>query len=216
MVSFLCNDYLGSLLGEFQLMDESERTRIFEEACPFIERKLADMRYLKEFSWQGKQAFYNDDTGNADSTASLDHLKDSFKVSTNGINFFIWNDREVHSSKGSYNLFELLWKGFGAYRVPRTSTKLSNEQIAYYMRTKKMTRELTKFGGLWNQPAGNTMTFYNRYWGKWYYKMQERKGMSEGLVTKFHSYIEGAIEVGVQESMKSLVSADSYELMGGE
>ena len=134
MVTLSVTSHLGGFDLEYSNLDTKERLQILQEACPLIEKKLADMKYLSEFTWDGKQAFYNDEPGGGSNKIYAyqgEHLKDGFSVilDAGASNFIITNDKMVYSSKGKFNLFELLWNKFAAYRVPMRIAHSSQEQI---------------------------------------------------------------------------------------
>jgi hypothetical protein len=129
-------------------------------------------------------------------------------------NFEIANPKEVYSSQGRYNLFELLWDGFGPWRSPRTYRKLDRETKAYYMRTKKMQRKMRAMNGPMVE-ADIRISFYYRYNSRWYYNLTERRGMNPSLVTKFRMYIDRALTRSIEEAIEANTTQDTYELMRG-
>lgn len=201
---------VASHLGGFDLiyseLDEKDRESMLEDSCLIIEEKLSDMKYLSEYEHLGKQAFYNDESQGSKEHiyhGSSDHLCDHFVVVLDAgyKNFVLYNDKSVSSSKGTYNLFELLWYGFGPWSASYIPKSASRDLYAYHARTKKMYKKLYAIGG----PLADVDTrisFYYRYAGKHFYNMTSRKGMSSGLVTKFHQYIDRAITRGIQEAIE--------------
>ena len=178
------------------------------------------MKYLGEYEWEGIQAFYNDKSDESWSfsrPAPGDHLSDQFMVwlDAGARNFEIANSKTVYSSKGKYNLFELLWYGFGPWRASMTYHKIDKEDKAYYMRTKKMRRKMRAMNGPMVE-ADTRISFYYRYAGRWFYKLHERKGMASGLISKFHTYITRAISRGIEEAIELNTSEDVYTLMRGQ
>lgn len=212
---------LGGFDLEYSQLDEQERAKILQDACKIIEGKLADMKYLTEFMWGGKQAFYNDEPGGGSGKLYAyqgDHLKDGFSVALDAgsKNFLIENSKEVYSSKYKFNLFELLWDGFGPYRVPTRISHSNEEQTAYYMRTKKMQKKFYSVGGPFiKTDNANLMTFYYRYQSQWYYNIEERRGMAPSLNTKFREYINRAVSRGIDEAIEKSMPGDVYEIMRG-
>ena len=205
VLTFPVIEYLGNMNDTFGLLEDEKKDQILIKACTNIEELLGNMNYLKEFSWMGMQAFYTGEKG---------ALCDSFYVSLDagGNNFLISNQKTVSSSVRDYNLFEdLLWYGFGPYTAPSFTKHSTEEEDAYYNRTKKMQRE---FGMLFHSTRG--MTFYNRYAGRKFWNLKHRRGMDPSLVNQFHRYIYTAINRGVLEAMKSVMSQDEHQLMGGE
>ena len=207
-------------LEEFTDLRQQEKDDMMESACPIIEQRLGDMSYLGQFTWWGSQAFYNDDDGKNSDNGN--HLKDNFNVEYDGTAFLISNSKTVSGASGKpINLFEnLLYPGFGEYRVPTTNRSkmrgmMGEERYAYETRTKKQRKLLEQ-----KLYKGNLMTYYYRYAGLWFYKQNKRGGMSESLVSKFHEYIDGAIRYGVEHSLKSKVGGDDVEvirsMLGGE
>jgi len=203
----------------FDTLEAAERTAILIDACTLIEQKLADSDYLRLYTHMGKQAFYNDHEQDLFSHAGY-HLSDNFYVFINQseTNFIIGNHKEVYGRGGlTLNLFDqLLWPGFGPYRVPTKIGVTSEELEKYYMRTKKMTRQFYKIGGpLINTDESQLMSFYYRYAGKSFYNMSERKGMDDGLHTKFRAYITKAVELGLKEAIEKNLGQAATEVMGG-
>ena len=201
----------------FALMEEGDREKVLELACTKIENKLSDMKYMAEFTWNGKQAFYNDElfdgTKNTFNTTG-EHLKDEFYVSLDATssNFLISNPKMVYSSKGAYNLFDLLWGGFGAYHSPRVNMSgMSYQEQAYLKKFGVMSPAMQKMYG-----ESNRISFYYRYAGKSFYNVTDRGPMSSSLVNKFQSYIEMAIGRGLKEAIQSIIPEESHELMGAE
>jgi hypothetical protein len=219
MVTFSVASHLGGFDLEYSQLEETERLKILEDSCDIIEKKLADMKYLSEFTWAGKQAFYNDESNESWSfkAAAPDyHLADNFTVwlTEGATNFEITNSKEVYSSKGKYNLFELLWYGFGPWRANKTYHMIDPIKKAYYMRTKKMRTKMWAMNGPMIE-ADVRISFYYRYASQWFYKLTERKGMDSSLVTKFHTYIDRAISRSIEEAIALNTTEDTYELMRG-
>ena len=213
--------HLGNFDLEYSQLEEADRKKILEESCSIIEDKLADMKFLGEFTWNGKQAFYNDEPGGGSEKLYAyqgDHLKDGFSVSLDAgaYNFIIENSKEVYSTKYKFNLFELLWDGFGPYRVPTRISHSNEEQTAYYMRTKKMKQKFYSVGGPFiKTDNANLMTFYYRYQSQWYYNISDRQGMAPSLTSKFRDYIHTAISRGIDEAIERTMPSDVYEIMRG-
>jgi hypothetical protein len=197
--------HLGGYDLVYSELVESDREQMLSIACDIMQDKLSDMKYLSEFTNMGKQAFYDDETGGDKSYATTgwsDHLCDHFVVvlDSGAKNFIVYNDKTVSSSRGQYNLFELLWYGFGPWSANRTPKFPSKEQFAYGERTKKSYKKFHAIGG----PLVDVdvrINFYYRYAGKNFYNMTSRKGMSSGLVTKFHQYIDTAMSRSIEESL---------------
>lgn len=219
-------NFLGGKSRNFFLLAEGTRTTILQDACSKIENKLADMRYLREFSWMGQQAFYNDMPGGHKEKGPdpayrykggvfADHMKDQFYISLDATaeNFLISNAKEVHSSKKSFNLFELIWYKFGPYSVPKKLHATSIEQVLWYKRTKamekKMYREL-------DTSTDYKMNFYNRYFGRRYYQMTERRGMDSSLHDKFKLYIHTAFSRGLDDAIEEGLEINEMLFMGDE
>ena len=55
------NEYLST--KKRALADVRLTRRVLSEACPLIEKRLGDPKYLRGFTHKGKQAFYNDESG---------------------------------------------------------------------------------------------------------------------------------------------------------
>lgn len=216
---FPVRTYLHEMSDNFDSLEAGERTDILIDACTIIEEKLADSDYLKLYTHNGKQAFYNDHPESLWSHAGF-HLSDNFYVfiDQTETKFIIGNHKTVYGKNGlTLNLFDqLLWPGFGRYRVPTKVNVTSEELEKYYMRTKKMTKQFYKIGGPLIQPDDNKlMSFYYRYAGKSFYNMVERRGMDDGLHTKFRAYITKAVELGLKEAIERHVGKEATELLGG-
>lgn len=219
VVTLSVASHLGTFDMEYFNLEEKDRLKILEDACGIAEKKLADMKYLSEFSWGGKQAFYNDESEESWSfkaPASDYHLSDNFMVwlDAGARNFEISNSKEVYSSQNRYNLFELLWDGFGPWRANMTYYKLSKESKAYYMRTKKMRTKMRAMNGPMVE-ADTRISFYYRYEGRWFYKMHERRGMDPSLVSKFRLYIDRALSRSIEEAIELNTTESAYALMRG-
>ena len=195
MVKLIAERYLADEMRDFVIYDKSVREKVFSDACPLIEEYLASMNHLSAYEWLGKQAFYNPD--------STTHLKDGFHVFFDGKNFEVSNWTLVPGARGSlYNLFDLLWEGFGPYESP---TMLQYKQwdlrdpevLAYLTRTKKMTARV--LSGV----SVVKMTYYYRYPGIMIRYATRRGGMDTGLVSKFQLYVEDAIRKGIRDSIKN-------------
>ena len=193
---------------------------MLNSACPIIEHRLSDMAYLGQFTWWGKQAFFDDETNPQLDIG--DHLKDDFTVTYDGTAFLISNSKTVTGASGKpINLFEdLLYPGFGEYHVPTTKLSkmrgiMGEERYAYETRTKKQRKSFER-----KLFKGNLMTYYYRYAGVWFYNQSKRGGMNTSLVSKFHDYIDGAIRYGVEKALKSKVGEDEVDvvrsMLGGE
>jgi hypothetical protein len=214
---FPIESYLYEGIDEFFGLHPKDKADIMTAACPLIERKLADMRYLKGFNRNGVQLFYNDRSGSQeeDSPYGEDHLKDSFNVNFDGTSFLISNPKTV---KGGFNLFEDLLmapSGSQEYRVPRTGrglarARMGEERYAYETRTKKQNRRLER-----SLITGNLMTFYYRFDGKMCWKRDKRRGYYPEVITKFRSYIDGAIRYGVEIATPKQIGEDDYEAARG-
>jgi hypothetical protein len=192
------------------ISDNRLNEMLIEEACPIIEARLADPNYVRSWTWEGKQAFYDDERygvkeirGGIFSKGYGDHLKNQFHA-TPGEGYMgieITNDKEVTSSRGTFNLFELLWHGFGPY----TASKLKQPEGSYSQwllkqskrAQRRLRRELTVY-------TAQPITFYYRYKGMWFYKLQKRKGFTPSLHSKFRQYITGAVEYGFQRALENI------------
>jgi hypothetical protein len=216
---FPIQSYLYEGIEDFIGLGETDRDNIMEVACPIIERKLGDMGYLKQFERNGVQLFYNDHSGQQEgSPYGVDHLCDGFFVEFDGYNFLISNSKWVHSSQGDFNLFEDLLmapKGSVEYRVPtmfrsKQRAMMGEERYAYETRTKKQRKTLER-----KLITGNLMTFYYRFDGKMCWKRNKRRGMYEEVISKFRSYIDGAIRYGVEMATTKQIGEDEYDLARG-
>jgi hypothetical protein len=119
--------------------------------------------------------------------------------------FEITNDKVVYSRRyGKINLFEWLWKGFGPWvaKTKTTHERLSQDEI--FQRSWSQRRSWRRGQTLYLE---NPMTFYYRYGGVWFYKLRSRRGMDEGLVDKFHNYVFGAIEYGIESAITNIVKS---------
>jgi hypothetical protein len=187
------------------------------EACPLIERKLGDYGYLKRFERNGVQLFYNDHTGESrGSPYGESHLCDGFSVDYDGYNFIITNSKVVGSNNGSWNLFDDLLMGVPKeYRVDtmyrsKMRAQMGEERYAYETRTKKQRKTLER-----KLITGNLMTFYYRFDGKMCWKRDKRRGYYPEVVTKFRSYIDGAIRYGVEVATTKQIGEDEMEFARG-
>lgn len=216
---FPVRTYLHEMADTFDTLEAEQRTQILIDACTLIEQKLAESDYLRLYTHNGKQAFYNDHEEDLFSHAGY-HLSDNFYVfiDQTETNFIIGNHKTVYGRGGlSLNLFDqLLWPGFGRYRIPTKINVTSEELEKYYMRTKKMTKQFYKMGGpLVQTDDSKLMSFYYRYAGKSFYNMAERAGMNDGLHTKFRAYITKAVELGLKKAIENNVGEETTEIMGG-
>jgi hypothetical protein len=196
------------------LSDVRLTERILLEACPIIEERLANSKYLKQFTWNGKQAFYDDEPfGKREirtKGAESQHMVMQFHVTPNvgakGYGgFVIHNDKEVYSSHGKFNLFDLLWYGFGPYIGPdpyKKFERLSYTEIAQmgWRRRKKWVHGTTIY-------HETPMNFYYRYAGKWFYNRTKRGGFTPSLHDKFKEYIMGAVEYGIEMAVKNIIES---------
>jgi hypothetical protein len=199
------NEYLST--KKRALADVRLTRRVLSEACPLIEKRLGDPKYLRNFTHKGKQAFYNDEPEGTRELRGLfatgqragDHMVNQFHVlshvAAGGFGSFeIKNDKHIFSKRyGKINLFDWLWGGFGPY----TGT---TEPRSVPMR-RTLGRRMTNY-------TEKPMTFYYRYAGKWFYKLKSRRGMESGLVTKFHNYIFGAVEYGIEKALENIVKSE--------
>ena len=190
------------------LADVRLTRRVLSEACPLIEKRLGDPKYLRNFTHKGRQSFYNDEPGGAKELRGLfatgqrtgDHMVNQFHViphvRAGGFGSFdITNDKNIFSKRyGKINLFDWLWGGFGPYTGPTEA------------RTVAIRRTLGR--GMTNYTE-KPMTFYYRYASKWFYKLKSRRGMDEGLVDKFHNYVFGAVEYGIESAIKKILESDA-------
>ena len=184
------------------------------EACPIIEQTLGDPKYLRQWSWNGKQAFFDDEPGGVKDIRGLrstgDHLAFQFHAMPNmgagGYGgFVLYNDKEVNSRHGKFNLFDLLWHGFGSYIGPEPKKiyrKLSLTEINQMSWAQR--RAWRRGTTLYRETP---MTFYYRYAGKWFYKRTKRGGFTPSLHDKFKQYIFGAIEFGIQSAIKNIIDS---------
>jgi hypothetical protein len=200
------------------LADVRLTRQVLSEACPIIERRLGDPNYLRQFTHMGKQAFYNDEPGGQKELIGLfstgqrkgDHMVNQFKViphvAAGGYGSFeITNSKVVYSRRyGKINLFEWLWKGFGPWVAKTTTVHMRLSQSAIWQRSWAQRRSWRRGYTFYNE---NPMTFYYRYGGKWFYKLRSRRGMDEGLVDKFHNYVFGAIEYGIEKAIRNIVES---------
>jgi len=208
------------------LSDVRLTERVLLEACPYIEERLCDPKYLKQFTWLGKQAFYNDEPGGVKETRGAfystgnvgNHLIKQFRVTVNvgtaGYGgFVIHNDKTVYGREGhSYNLFDLLYNGFSSYMQPEPMRKYKRISTEELWQMNWQQRRAWKHGQrMFQQPP---MTFYYRYASRWFYNKTKREGMSSSLNTKFKRYIYGAIEYGIQMAIQNIIeSGEGTETM---
>lgn len=180
-------------------------SKIFEEAAPLIEKRLASPEHLKQYTWLGKQAFYDDERagmkeirGGMLSPGYGDHLKDQFIVipHESGEGFEITNTKTVRSSLGKYNLFELLWHGWGAYRIPPpvVSSLFKGKQ-----KGAPLNKDVGKYYFI------KPMTYYYRYAGSWFYNAKSRAGFTPSLHDKFKQYVMDAVDWGVEHAIKNML-----------
>ena len=216
-IPYPITSYLYEGLEEFVGLADRDKDTIMTAACPLIERRLSDMRYLKGFTRNGVQLFYNDYSGAEEgSPYGGDHLKDSFNVEFDGTSFLISNPKTVYGRNGVYNLFEDLLMGTSKeYRVPTMNRSLmraqmGEERYAYETRIKKQNRRLER-----SLVTGNLMTFYYRFDSKMCWKRNKRRGYYEEVMTKFRSYIDGAIRYGVEMATSKQIGDDDYEAARG-
>jgi len=215
-IPYPITSYLYEGLEEFVGLADRDKDTIMTAACPIIQRRLSDMRYLKGFTRNGVQLFYNDAGAEEGSPYGGDHLKDSFNVEFDGTSFLISNPKTVYGRNGAYNLFEDLLMGPSKeYRVPTMNRSLmraqmGEERYAYETRTKKQNRRLER-----SLVTGNLMTFYYRFDSKMCWKRNKRRGYYEEVMTKFRSYIDGAIRYGVEMATSKQIGDDDYEAARG-
>jgi len=215
---FPVQSYLYEGIDDFMGLGEREQSDIMTGACPLIEKKLGDMGYIRQFERNGVQLFYNDRSGERDSPYSSSHLMDGFSVDFDGYNFLISNSKYVGSRGGDLNLFEDLLmapKGSVEFRVDKMylskmRAKMGEERYAYETRTKKQRRTLER-----KLITGNLMTFYYRFDGKMCWKRDKRRGYYPEVITKFRSYIDGAIRYGVEAATTKQIGEDEYEFARG-
>lgn len=201
------------------LADVRLTKRVLSEACPLIEKKLGDPNYLRNFSHMGKQAFYDDEPFGDKETRGLfatgqrvgDHMVNQFKVvphvAAGGYGSFeIINNKSIYSKKwGRINLFDWLWNGFGPYTstVVKVYERLSQTEI--WQRSWAQRRSWRRGTTFY---ATKPMTFYYRYGSKFFYNLRSRRGMDPGLVDKFHNYVFGAVEWGMEEAIKNILETE--------
>lgn len=212
--SFPITSYLYEGIESFIGLGAREKEDIMIAACPLIERKLGDMSYLRTFERKGAQLFY--DTGGSPEGSPYGgaHLKDGFSVDFDGYNFLISNAKYVRSRGGDLNLFEDLLmapKGSVEYKVDKMyrskqRAMMGEARYAYLSRTKKQRKTLDR-----KLITGNLMTFYYRFDGKMCWKRDKRRGYYEEVMTKFRSYIDGAIRYGVQAATTNQIGEDEYD-----
>jgi len=87
---------------------------------------------------------------------------------------------------------------------------MGEERYAYETRTKKQNRRLER-----SLVTGNLMTFYYRFDTKMCWKRNKRRGYYEEVMTKFRSYIDGAIRYGVEMATSKQIGDDDYEAARG-
>jgi hypothetical protein len=228
MATFPITSYLYEGVQDFLALEDREKDEVMTEACPLIERKLGDMGYLSQFTRNGVQLFY-DDRGawsapgkwahggeEIGSAYGASHLCDGFSVDYDGYNFIITNSKTVSSNKGSWNLFDDLLMGVPKeYHVnvmyrSKMRAQMGEERYAYESRTKKQRKTLER-----KLITGNLMTFYYRFDHKMCWKRDKRRGYYPEVVTKFRSYIDGAIRYGVEAATTKQIGEDEYELARG-
>jgi len=175
--------------------------KVLEEACPIIERRLSDPDYLNDFTWDGKQAFYNDEPGGTKEIKGMGgyHLVDNFSaVPETGAGgwgrIHISNPKEVTSRRGKRNLFDdLMYPSWGAYSIPDKPQNMITDKhkLSNYNRD---TEVLVK-----------PMTFYWRYKSSWFYNVSRREGINDSLHSKFKEYILQAILYGIERAIENIV-----------
>ena len=217
------NELLSKKMRTMPFADDRITEDILLDAAPIIEARLGDPRYLKQWTWNGKQAFYDDEPGGVKETRGGfmsrgygNHLKNQFHVRSS-VSKGIWqgieltNDKEVRSSKGKFNLFELLWHGFGPYNAgePRWEREWKSMTELNQMNWKQ--RRSWEQGKL--VYAERPMNFYYRYASRWFYKKTKREGFTPSLHSKFKQYIMGAVEYGIQMSIKNMIERKGDEVM---
>lgn len=205
--------HLHEMSDSFFMLDEKDRDAILTRACEIIEGKLADSDYLRRYTWNGQQAFYND-AAVGTSIAKGNHLVDQFYCSYDmtHTNLYLSNPKTVRGAHGEINLFDqLLWPGFGRYRVPTLLRSPTKEEILRGSR--RFHRQFYKAGSPLVIPEGRLMSFYCRYVGKHFYNVVERNGMDPSLHSKFKDYIIKAIEEGLKEAIEENVGGDMAEMM---
>ena len=216
--SFPITSYLYEGLESFIGSGENEKDAVMSAACPIIERKLGDMNYLRQFERMGVQLFYDTGGSPEGSPYGASHLKDGFSVDYDGNNFLISNAKYVRSRGGDLNLFEDLLmapKGSVEYKVDKMykskqKAMMGRELYAYLSRTKKQRKTLDR-----KLILGNLMTFYYRFDGKMCWKRDKRRGYYPEVMSKFRSYIDGAIRYGVEMSTTKQIGDDDYEAARG-
>ena len=200
------------------LADVRLTQQVLSEACPLIEKRLGDPVYLRNFSHMGKQAFYNDEPGGDKEIRGIfstgqvtgDHLANQFHViphvAAGGFGSFeIKNSKYIYSKRyGKINLFDWLWKGFGPY-TQTSERKYYKIGPGEYKSMSRADKRRWKQGRV--MYTENPMTFYYRYASKWFYSMHKRGGMDEGLVTKFHNYVFGAVEWGIEKAIENILES---------
>ena len=208
------NDYFRT--KKRALADVRLTRQVLSVACPIIEKRLGDPGYLRNFSHVGKQAFYNDEPGGKKEARGLfasgqitgDHMVNQFHViphvAAGGYGSFeIKNDKIIYSKRyGKINLFEWFWKGWGPWvaKTSTTHTRISETERRQMNWSQRRANERGKT--FYHE---NPMTFYCRYGGKWFYKLRSRRGIEDGLVDKFHNYVFGAIEYGIENAIKNIM-----------
>jgi hypothetical protein len=203
------NDRYSRNSQMWQIEAEPIMRRVYEEACPLIEKRLASYEHLRKYDWVGKQAFYDDERGGIKeirggirSKGYGDHLKDQFIVTTDTEGGFdITNTKTVSSSKGTYNLFELLWHGWGRYNVKQPMGGMTSSQLK---RLASMSRE-EKEAYVMSMGYDSPMHYYYRYAGSWFYNAKSRGGFTPSLHDKFKRYVYDAVDWGVEQAMKNIM-----------
>jgi hypothetical protein len=81
------NELLSKKTRAMPFADDRITEDILLDAAPIIEERLGDPQYLKLWTWNGKQAFYDDERGGVKETRGGftsrgygDHLKNQFHV----------------------------------------------------------------------------------------------------------------------------------------
>jgi hypothetical protein len=177
--------------------------KVIEEACPFIEQRLADPDYLNDFTWDGKPAFYNDEPGGTKEIKGMGgyHLVDNFSaVPETGAGgwgrIHLSNPKEVTSRRGKWNLFDdLMYPGWGAYSIPDKPQKMlrGSHKRESFLTVQQQMIDI------------KPMTFYYRYKSAWFYNVSRREGINDSLHSKFKEYILQAILYGIEKAIEGIV-----------
>jgi len=177
--------------------------KVMEEACPIIERRLSDPDYLNDFTWDGKQAFYNDEPGGTKEIEGMGgyHLVDNFSVvpetgAGGWGRIHISNPKEVTSRRGKWNLFDdLMYPSWGAYSIPDKPQGMARgkHKISSFLTVQQQMIDI------------KPMTFYWRYKSSWFYNVSRREGINDSLHSKFKEYILQAILYGIERAIENIV-----------